>query len=366
MSDAPPRSPPSGPDRVRLLAATARPAGWARWLPGLQTLRHYESAWLRHDLVAGLALTAVLVPVGIAYAVASGVPAVCGLCATIFGLLAYALFGPSRVLVLGPDSSLVVLVLGVVLPLSAGDPQRAMAVAGMMAVVSGGLCALAGVARLGFVTQLLSKPIRYGYMNGIALTVLVSQMPAQFGFSVGAEGLLDVARAFGSGVAAGRTNWTSLAIGMGTLATMWVLGRSKQLPGRVLIAVAGATAIVAALDLAPRAGVSVVGSLPQGLPAFAFPWLSPDDTVPVLLGGLAVAPVSFAHTERALARLRRAPVLPSTPIRRWSAWVRPTWRPDCSRASRSARVHRARRSPRPRAPARNWPAWWARSVSPCW
>lgn len=174
-------------------------------MPGLDTLRHYEIAWLRHDLFAGLALTAVLVPVGIAYAVASGVPAICGLYATIFGLLAYAVFGPSRVLVLGPDSSLVILVLGVVLPLSAGDPQRAMILAGMMAVVSGTLCVVAGAARLGFVTELLSKPIRYGYMNGIALTVLISQLPALFGFSVEGDGILGASQAFVQAVWAGRT-----------------------------------------------------------------------------------------------------------------------------------------------------------------
>ena len=92
--------------------------GWMRWLPGVNVLTQYQMAWLRHDFVAGLVLTTVLVPVGIAYAVASGLPAVSGLYATIFGLLAYALFGPSRVLVLGPDSSLAALILGVVLPLS--------------------------------------------------------------------------------------------------------------------------------------------------------------------------------------------------------------------------------------------------------
>jgi high affinity sulfate transporter 1 len=266
-----------------------------RWLPGLHTLRHYEIAWLRNDVVAGLALTAVLVPVGIAYAVASGVPAICGLYATIFGLLAYALFGPSRVLVLGPDSSLVAIILGVVLPLSAGDPQRAMALAGMMAVVSGILCVLAGAARLGFVTELLSKPIRYGYMNGIALTVLGSQLPALFGFAVDASGFLNGLRAFVEAVLAGKTNGASLALGAGTLAVIWLLKRSRRLPG-VLIAVTGATLIAAALSLATRAGVGVLGSLPQGLPAFAFPSITSGDMVPVLLGGLAVALVSFADT----------------------------------------------------------------------
>ena len=269
--------------------------GWMRWLPGLHALRHYELAWLRHDVVAGLALTAVLIPVGIAYAVASGVPAISGLYATIFGLLAYALFGPSRVLVLGPDSSLVALILAVVLPLSAGDPQRAMALAGMMAVVSGLLCIAAGAARLGFITELLSKPIRYGYMNGIALTVLVSQLPALLGFSVEADGTLSGMRGFFEALLAGKTHAASLALGAGTLAVIWLLRRSKRLPG-MLIAVAGATVVVSALDLATRAGVRVLGPLPQGLPGFAFPAITSADIVPVLFGGLAVALVSFADT----------------------------------------------------------------------
>src|SRR5215467_13250917 len=151
--------------------------GWMRWVPGLLTLRHYEARWLARDVVAGVVLATMLVPVGIAYAVASGVPGIYGLYATIVPLLAYALFGPSRILVLGPDSSLAAVILGVVLPLSGGDPQRAVALASMMAVVSGTVCIVAGMTRLGFITELLSKPIRYGYMNGIALTVLVSQLP---------------------------------------------------------------------------------------------------------------------------------------------------------------------------------------------
>jgi MFS superfamily sulfate permease-like transporter len=194
----------------------------------LHALRHYEIAWLRHDVVAGLVLTTVLVPVGIAYAVASGLPGICGLYATIVPLLVYGLFGPSRILVLGPDSALVAVILAVVLPLSAGDPQRAMALAGMMAVASGLLCIVAGSARLGFVTELLSKPIRYGYMNGIALTVLVSQLPALFGFSVDANGLLDEIRGFIQGLLGGKTNWTSLLLGAGTLALILLLRHSNR------------------------------------------------------------------------------------------------------------------------------------------
>src|SRR3954464_8915605 len=157
---------------------------WIRWLPGLKTLRQYESSWLRRDIVAGPVMPTMLVPVGIAYAEASGVPGINGLYATIVPLLAYAVFGPSRILVLGPDSALAAVILAVVVPLSGGDPHRAIALAGMMAVVSGVVCVAAGLARLGFVTELLSKPIRYGYMNGIAVTVLLSQIPKLLGVSV--------------------------------------------------------------------------------------------------------------------------------------------------------------------------------------
>ena len=289
------------PPALQVTGRVARPlkakdqAGWVRWLPGLQVLRHYERAWLPHDLMAGLVLTAVLVPVGIAYAVASGVPGICGLYATVAGLLAYALFGPSRILVLGPDSSLAALILAVVLPLSAGDPQRAIALAGMMALVSGALCVLAGAARLGFITELLSKPIRYGYMNGIALTVIASQLPALFGFDVDAHGLLDESWGFGLALLAGRVNLAALAIGAGTLAVILLLKPHPRLPG-VLIAVTVATVIVGTLDLAVRAAVPVLGALPQGLPAFALPWMGHDDITAVLLGGLAVALISFADT----------------------------------------------------------------------
>src|SRR4029453_12121187 len=144
---------------------------WKRLLPGLQILREYQTAWFARDLMAGLVLTTMLVPVGIAYALASGAPGILGLFSPIVPLLAYALFGPSRILVLGPDSSLAPVILAVVFPLSGGDPMRAVALASMMALVSGLVCVLIGILRLGFVTELLSKPIRYGYMNGIALTV---------------------------------------------------------------------------------------------------------------------------------------------------------------------------------------------------
>src|SRR6516225_6364011 len=220
--------------------------GWIRWLPGLLTLRQYRATWLTHDIVAGVVLATMLVPVGIAYAVASGVPGIYGLYATIVPLLAYAVFGPSRILVLGPDSSLAAVILGVVFPLSGGDPLRAVALAGMMAIVSGFVCILVGAARLGFITELLSKPIRYGYMNGIALTVLISQLPKLFGFSIESDGPLRNLWRIAGAVAGGQANWTAFAIGAGSLAVILLLKRFKRIPG-ILIAVVAATVVVGRL-----------------------------------------------------------------------------------------------------------------------
>src|SRR5258708_7139070 len=240
-------------------------ASWLRWLPGLRVMRSYQLAWLRHDAGAGLVLTTMLVPVGIAYAQASGVPGIYGLYATIVPLLAYAAFGPSRILVLGPDSALAGVILAVVLPLSAGDPQRAVALASAMAIVSGIVCAAAGLARLGFVTELLSKPIRYGYMNGIALTVLLSQLPKLLGFSVQTEGPLRQIWAIASSVIEGKTNVAALLVGASTLASILLLQRRPRIPA-ILIAVVVATLAVDGFDLAARAHVSVLGPLPPGLP----------------------------------------------------------------------------------------------------
>jgi high affinity sulfate transporter 1 len=266
-----------------------------RWLPGLLTLREYRSTWLAHDLAAGVVLATVLVPVGIAYATASGVLGIYGLYATIVPLLVYATFGPSRILVLGPDSSLATVILSVVLPLAGEDTGRSIALASMMAVVSGMVCILAGITRLGFVTELLSKPIRYGYMNGIAVTVLISQLPKLFGFSIESAGPLRDLWAIGGAILVGRANWTVFAIGVGTLAVILFLRSIKHVPG-VLIAVIGATIVVGGLDLARRADVSVLGPLSGGLPRFKIPWIPVTDLIPVVIGGCAVALVSFADT----------------------------------------------------------------------
>jgi high affinity sulfate transporter 1 len=289
------------------------PAGWRRWLPGLELLARYDRSWLRNDLAAGLVLATMLVPVGIAYATASGVPGIYGLYCTIVGLLAYALFGPSRILVLGPDSALAPVILAVVLPLSLGDPDRAVALAAMMALVSGTVCILIGVLKLGFVTELLSKPIRYGYMNGIALTVLLSQMPKLFGVSIESAGPLRDAASLARAVVEGQANWTAFAVGAGTLAAILALKRFPRVPG-ILVAVVAATLVVAILDLDKAGGVKVLGPLPQGLPELAIPRIGLADVQAVVIAGAAAAMVAFADTSvlsRTYAARLRSPVDPN-------------------------------------------------------
>ena len=288
-------------------------AGWRRWVPGVETLLRYDVHWLPKDVTAGLVLTTMLVPVGIAYATASGVPGINGLYATIVPLLAYAVFGPSRILVLGPDSSLAAVILAVVAPLAGNDPARAVTVASAMALVSGLVCVLAGLFRLGFITELLSKPIRYGYMNGIALTVLISQLPKLFGFSIESKGPVANVVQIVQAMADGRTNWTSFAIGVAVLVAILFLKRWPRVPG-LLLAVVGATVVVGVFDLATSAGVQVLGSLPQGLPTFAWPVVSLADLRAIAIGGGAVALVSFADTSvlsRTYAARLKTPVDPN-------------------------------------------------------
>ena len=284
-------------ERQRLLRVGPPPdqRGIWRWVPGLYTLRHYQPRWLPSDLAAGLTLTAVLVPVGMAYAEAAGVPAIYGLYATIVPLIAYALFGPSRILVLGPDSSLAPMIAAAILPLAAGDPQHAVRVAAMLAILTGVFGVAIGLLRLGFITDLLAKPIRYGYMNGIALTVLVSQLPKLLGFPVKAEGLIGRIGEFGAGVLSGKTNLAALAVGGSCLIVILVLKRFLRVPG-VLLAVGGATLAVGWLGLASRAGVQVLGELPRGLPALTIPLLGLKEIGQLSTAAIAIAVVSFADT----------------------------------------------------------------------
>ncbi len=275
-------------------AREASPLGVRRWVPGLNTLLDYQTAWIAKDVVAGVALTAILIPVGMGYAEASGLPPIQGLYASIIPLLVYAIFGPSRILVLGPDSSLAAIILATVAPLAAGNHERAVGLAGMLAILSGTMSIAAGLCRFGFVTDLISKPIRYGYLNGIAITVLAGQLPKLFGFRAPADSLLAEAGGLLRGIAEGKTNSTALLIGASCLLVILACKRwLPRFPG-VLVAVGGATLVSWIFDLHATTGISVVGSLPQGLPGFRIPAVSLQDIGALAAGAAAIALVCSA------------------------------------------------------------------------
>ena len=240
-----------------------------RWVPGIRVLRTYRRAWLRADLLAGVVLAAILVPQGMAYAELAGLPAVTGLYTTIACLVGYAVLGPSRVLVLGPDSSISPLILAAITPLLVtGDPARAIALAGMLAVLVGLTEIGLGLGKLGFVADLLSKEVQVGYMNGLAITIIVGQLPKLFGFSTHADSFLAELRAFVENL--DQTQTTTLLVGVAVLVLLLVLPRiTTRLPA-VLVGVLGATVASAVFGLA-ESGVATVGALPQGVPTPTVP-----------------------------------------------------------------------------------------------
>ena len=263
---------------------------------GIKFIPHYSVAFLLKDAVAGLVLTAILLPAGMGYAQAAGLPAIHGLYATIVALVVYAIFGPSRLLVIGPDSSLAALIAATILPLAGGSVERAIALAGALSVMTGIVCVIAGLAQFGFVTELISKPIRYGYINGIAFTVIAGQLPAFFGFSVSVADFPQEMIAFIRGLFHGQVNLAAVLIGTTSMIAIFGCKRwAPAIPG-VLIAVVGATLAVAFIRPLENAHLSVVSTLPQGLPALRLPNVSLKDLRDMLSGSIAITLVAFADT----------------------------------------------------------------------
>ena len=265
--------------------------------PGLQVVSTYQRAWLRQDVVAGLVLASLLVPQGMAYAELAGLPPITGLYTSILCLLAYAVFGPSRILVLGPDSALGPMIAATVLPLVAanGDPAIAVTYASMLALLVGAFMLIGARAGLGFVADLLSKPTQIGYMNGLALTILIGQLPKLLGFSVDADGLIGETVGFVQGVQAGEVVPAAAGIGLFSLLLMVVLSRIAPAVPSVLVAVIAAMVLAYGLDLAAR-GVLLVGILPSGLPPFTIPFVPLADMPLLVAGAIGIAVVSLADT----------------------------------------------------------------------
>lgn len=290
--------------------------GVARWVPGVRVVRDYRRAWLWPDVRAGIVVTALMIPAGMGYAQVAGLPPVTGLYASIVPLLAYAVFGPSRILVLAPDSALAPIIAAAILPLAVGSESRAVALAGLLAIMVGALMLLGGVLRLGFVTDLLSKPVRIGYLNAIAVIVIVSQVPKLLGFSVESDGPWQGFVRAWSGIVEGRVLPTAAVIGLGSLAVIVVLRRLRSRVPGVLVAVVVAVVTVWLAGLQDR--LPVVGSLPQGLPAPALGGVTWADAGELLAAAAAIALVSFTDSavlSRTLAARRGETVSGSAELR---------------------------------------------------
>ena len=266
-------------------------------IPGVRVIAGYQLRWLPKDVMAGLVLTAILVPQGMAYAELAGLPPITGLYTSILCLVGYAALGPSRILVLGPDSSLGPMIAATILPLAGADgsPARAIALASMLALLVGAVMILAGVAKLGFVADLLSKPTQIGYMTGLALTILVGQLPKLFGFSIHSDTLIGDVTGFVDGIRSGETVTAAVLIGLFGLAIILILQRWLPKIPAVLVAVVVSIGAAVVFDLASH-GVSLVGSLPQGLPPFTVPSVSASDFGLLVAGALGISLVALTDT----------------------------------------------------------------------
>ena len=259
-------------------------------------LRSYQLASFKHDFFAGLALAAILVPVGMGYAQASGLPAIYGLYATIVPLLVYALLGPSRIMVLGPDSTLAAVIGALILPLAGSNIEHAVALAGALAILSGAFCLVIGLFRLGLIADLLSKPIRIGFLNAIACTVVIGQLPKLLGFSVPAGSVLIKVQQIAHALANRQVHTLSLLIGFLSLASILLLKRYRpKWPGMLFVVVL-TTALSAGFAWPEAAQLAVVGTLPQGLPNLQLPNVTFAELIQLLPGAAIIALLSFADT----------------------------------------------------------------------
>ena len=267
------------------------------WVPGLQAISSYRRQWLLKDVIAGIVLTTLLVPQGMAYAELAGLPPITGLYTSILCLLGYAVFGPSRILVLGPDSSLGPMIAATILPLMVadGDPKRAVALASILALMVAAIMILAAVAKLGFIADLISKPTMIGYMNGLALTILIGQLPKLFGFKVKADNFIGEITGFVKGLAHGEAVAAAAAVGIAGVVLILVLQRWLPKLPAVLIMVVLAIVATSVFSLADH-GVSLVGVLPKGFPPLTIPSVRLSDLGPLFVGALGIALVSLADT----------------------------------------------------------------------
>jgi len=264
-----------------------------RFVPGLVALGRYDRTWFRLDLVAGISVAAVALPIAIAYSQLAGVPPVYGLYASLLPLVAYALFGSSRQLILAPDAATCAIVAAVVAPLAGVDPVRYLSLTAALAMIAGVFCIVAGLARLGFLTNFLARPILTGYLNGIAICIITGQLGTLFGFSLAPEGFFRLLWEFISKLS--ETHGPTLAVGATTLALLLSLARlAPKVPGPLVAVVLGiAGSVVFGLS---EHGLKLLGAIPAGLPALAIPAITVRDWESLLMGAAGLALISYNST----------------------------------------------------------------------
>ncbi len=259
-------------------------------MPGLENLLHYQAAWLPNDLGAGLSVAAIALPVGIAYAELAGVPAVVGMYSAIFPLLAYAIFGSSRQLMVGPDAATCIMVAASLGHLSGGDPEKYLALLVVLTLMTGVFYVVAGIARLGFIANFLSHPILVGFLNGIALLIVAGQLPKLFGYASEAGTFFPKLAEFFERI--GQAHLPTLSLGVGLLILQVSLRKlAPRLPAALIVVVVGIVAVLA-LDLGAQ-GVATLGEVPAGLPTFHFALFDPQTYQQLFGDAAALMLISF-------------------------------------------------------------------------
>lgn len=276
-----------------------------RFAPGLPALLRYRAADLPHDFVAGLSVAAVALPVGVAYAQLAGFDPVVGLYSSILPLVAYALFGTSRQLVVGPDAATCALVAAAVAPLAGGDEHLYLSLSMTLAFLAGIFCIGASFLRLGALADFLSRPILVGFLNGISLHIMLGQIGKVFGFGLEAPGIIPRFVEFLSKL--GETHLPTLAVGLTAVAVMLVSPRVLPRLPAALIAIVVAGAVVALLGLDVH-GVATIGAVPAGLPSLHIPQIPLDSLGPLAGAAAGIALMSFSSamlTARSFAAKNR-------------------------------------------------------------
>ncbi|HKS09869.1 MAG TPA: SulP family inorganic anion transporter [Pyrinomonadaceae bacterium] len=260
------------------------------WLPGVQLLRTYDMKNLSSDVVAGLSVAAVAIPIGIAYAQLAGAPPQVGIYSCFLAPVAYALFGSSRQLIVNPDAAACAIVAATTAPLAAGDAVRYADLSILLTLFTGVVCIAAGIARFGFIANFLSRPILVGYLNGIAISIIVGQLGKLIGVDIASGGVFRTLSSLGQQIT--NLHWTTALVGLSLLVLLLILKRfAPRVPGPLVAAVVSILAVY--LLSLNASGVRIIGTIPSGLPSPHVPTVVVADLGPLSLGAVTIMLVSF-------------------------------------------------------------------------